>query len=247
MLSWIAGQSLALVVTSSVAGFMLSCADHTPAPMSAQQAPASVMIDATRLRALDSRSARVGDRVSVAVNGSGAAPVAHSMVSVADTTVIFIDATGTVHALRGGSTWVRWTIGNSRDSVYVIARASPSMLMGRGQNAPQPPRTTVDVRWPSAMSLAARGRRWPVPRGGDLQAALNRASSGDEILLARGAEFTGNFVLPPKTGSGWVVLRADSIATPAGVRVDSSMVAGMPRVITPNADAAIRAGAGARR
>ena len=40
-----------------------------------------------------------------------------------------------------------------------------------------------------------------VNAGGDLQAALNAARPGDTILLQAGATFTGNFVLPVKSGS----------------------------------------------
>ena len=39
-----------------------------------------------------------------------------------------------------------------------------------------------------------------VAAGGDLQAALNAAQPGDEVVLPAGATFTGTFILPRKTG-----------------------------------------------
>ena len=47
-------------------------------------------------------------------------------------------------------------------------------------------------------------------RGGEnLQAALNTAQPGDELRLAPGATFTGNFVLPVTTGDAFITIRTD--------------------------------------
>jgi hypothetical protein len=48
-----------------------------------------------------------------------------------------------------------------------------------------------------------------VAAGGDLQAAIDAARPGDTIALERGATFVGNFVLPMKSGSGYVTIRTD--------------------------------------
>ena len=61
-----------------------------------------------------------------------------------------------------------------------------------------------------------------VAAGDDLQQALNAAQPGDVILLAQGAEFVGNFVLPEKTGDGWITIRTstpDALLPPEGVRL----------------------------
>ena len=47
----------------------------------------------------------------------------------------------------------------------------------------------------------------PVPAGGDLQAAINAAQPGDVIELQAGATYTGNFRLPVKSGTDFIVLR----------------------------------------
>ncbi len=49
----------------------------------------------------------------------------------------------------------------------------------------------------------------PLPAGGDLQAAINSAQPGDTIALARGAVFTGTYVLPNKGGSAPITIRTD--------------------------------------
>ena len=61
-----------------------------------------------------------------------------------------------------------------------------------------------------------------VAAGSSLQQALNAAQPGDTILLQEGAEFAGNFVLPVKSGDGWITLRSsapDSVLPPDGVRI----------------------------
>src|SRR5207248_6513989 len=66
---------------------------------------------------------------------------------------------------------------------------------------PQLPQATVNTSVP-----APTGKQLMVNTGDDLQAALNAAQPGDEVLLAPGATFVGNFVLPGKTGTGWVTV-----------------------------------------
>ncbi|NUQ12540.1 MAG: hypothetical protein HUU26_09500, partial [Gemmatimonadaceae bacterium] len=59
-----------------------------------------------------------------------------------------------------------------------------------GRSRPERPRVLLDFAYPEKT-----GRTIVVSSGGDLQAALNTAQRGDEIVLAAGATFTGNFVL----------------------------------------------------
>src|SRR5262245_11561272 len=54
------------------------------------------------------------------------------------------------------------------------------------------------------------GKTISVPAGGNFQAALNSALPGDTIELAAGATFSGNFLMPKKTGSGWVWIRTSA-------------------------------------
>jgi hypothetical protein len=110
--------------------------------------------------------------------------------------------------------------------------------------APVPPQKTVEVGYP-----ALSGKSRLVQAGGNLQAALDAAQPGDEVVLAAGATFTGNYVLPVKSGSGWVVVRAASVPTALGVRMTPQLAASanVAKVVTPNSDPAFRTAAGAAR
>src|SRR5262245_2995430 len=77
------------------------------------------------------------------------------------------------------------------------AQASPSLAAAPGD--PEPPRVYLNTAY-----VAPTGRTFTVNAGSNLQSALNQAQPGDLILLQAGATFTGNFVLPNKTGTGWV-------------------------------------------
>jgi PKD repeat protein len=87
-----------------------------------------------------------------------------------------------------------------------------------------------------------------VGAGGDLQAALDAAQPGDTILLAEGAEFVGNFVLPAKPGDKWITIRSgapDPLLPPAGTRVSPAHAPLLARLRSPNSSAALRTAPGA--
>src|SRR5262245_38982412 len=108
---------------------------------------------------------------------------------------------------------------------------------------PEAPRVYLDTTY-----TAPKGRAVEVKAGGDLQAALNQARPGDVITLEAGATFTGNFTLPNKSGSGWIVIRsstADSNLPPPGTRITPSYSSVLPKIISPNPDPAIKAASGA--
>ncbi|HEX6249917.1 MAG TPA: hypothetical protein VFZ56_00630 [Gemmatimonadaceae bacterium] len=97
---------------------------------------------------------------------------------------------------------------------------------------------------------AATGRTLAVGPGGNLQAALDAAHPGDVITLAPGATYTGNFMLPRKAAAGWIIIRPalpDAALPAAGQRMTPARAAGarLPRIVTPNADAALATAAGA--
>lgn len=48
-----------------------------------------------------------------------------------------------------------------------------------------------------------------VPADGDLQAAIDRATLGTTILLAPGATYKGNFLLPKKDGTGFITIQTE--------------------------------------
>jgi hypothetical protein len=71
---------------------------------------------------------------------------------------------------------------------------------------------------------------------------------GDTIRLAAGATFTGNYVLPNKTGSGVITIRSaasDTALPAAGIRIDPSNVALLPKLQSPNSMPALSTAPGA--
>jgi len=62
-----------------------------------------------------------------------------------------------------------------------------------------------------------------VPAGGNLQQALNAVQPGGTIRLARGATYVGNFILPAKNGTQYILITTANATLPApGVRIDPS-------------------------
>src|SRR6185436_17858307 len=75
-----------------------------------------------------------------------------------------------------------------------------------------------------------------VPAGGDLQAAINASSCGDEITLQAGATFSGNFLLKYKgpcsgTAADYITIRSSNLAAlpPPGTRITPSYASAMAR------------------
>jgi hypothetical protein len=98
------------------------------------------------------------------------------------------------------------------------------------------PRVSVDTRMP-----APTGKTISVAAGGDLQGALNAAQPGDVVVLAPGATFVGNFVLPAKANAAgqWITVRSGGSLPAEGTRVGPADAAQMPKLLTPNASAAL--------
>lgn len=85
-----------------------------------------------------------------------------------------------------------------------------------------------------------------VPPGGDLQQALNQATPGATIRLAAGATYIGNFVLPARGGSEFVVLTTSGAALPpAGTRIDPSYRASLATIRSANEFPALATASGA--
>src|SRR5262245_12541330 len=126
-------------------------------------------------------------------------------------------------------------------NLHLGAQANPS-LAALAPGDPEPPRVYLNTDY-----VEPTGQTITVNAGGDLQSALDQAQPGDLILLQAGATFTGNFVLPNKTGTGWVTVRA---STPdanlqQGTRVTPASASLMPKIISPNSEPALRTADGA--
>lgn len=94
--------------------------------------------------------------------------------------------------------------------------------------APTLPRLQVNTVMPSVTGKSIR-----VQSGDDLQAAINSANPGDEIVLQAGGVWTGNYTLPNKgRTTRWIVIRSSALSRlPAsGKRVVPTDAANMPKI-----------------
>jgi hypothetical protein len=113
-----------------------------------------------------------------------------------------------------------------------VVPASPAVLLDT--TYPQATGRTINVR--GANGAAA------------LQEAFNQAAPGDVIVLEAGAQFVGNFTLPAKLDAAgkWLIVRSSAESKlAAGTRVTPNDAAAMPKIISPNADAALKTAPGA--
>jgi hypothetical protein len=131
----------------------------------------------------------------------------------------------------GGSGAGGGATGGSGGGTPVSSRACSLPPEGLGKAAL--PAEQVDVTW-----IAPTGQTHQVAAGGDLQAAIDAAQPGDEIVLEAGAVFSGPFKLPNKSGDGWILIRSSALSElPEGVRVSPSDAAKM--AVIEAADGAI--------
>ena len=177
-------------------------------------APTEV-VDASGLRlSATAVSLTVGQSTQLTVQGSDGAVRWQSD----NPAVVSVSTTGTVSALMPGKATITATAAAGSDSAVVTAEPSSEPPGPIDAAMPQVYLNTAVANTPSA------GKQWHVPAGGNLQAVLDSAALGDQVLLAAGATYVGNFVVRPKTGGlagGWLTLATEGCSTlPAeGVRV----------------------------
>ena len=129
-----------------------------------------------------------------------------------------------------------------RITAAISAAISASAHAAAAQGAkPELPRVYLETKYPTV------SRKVPVAAGSNLQAALNAARSGDELVLAAGASYVGNFrwtrCLP-----GYVTVTGPD-GPAEGVRVTPTTAAASryPRLISPTIEPVILARKGACR
>lgn len=94
----------------------------------------------------------------------------------------------------------------------------------------------------------AGGNVLTVNSGGSLQAALDAAQPGDTIVLQAGATFSGNFVLPVKSGTSYITIRSsasDSVLPGASERITPAAANLLPKIVSPNSSPALATAPGA--
>ncbi len=98
-------------------------------------------------------------------------------------------------------------------------------------------------------AISVSGNTITVRQGGDFQAALDRAKSGDTIILQAGATFRGSFNLPNKEGSQFITVRTSALdlqLPPNDTRIDPKKYASvLPKLSSPTVEPVINAVNGA--
>jgi hypothetical protein len=166
-----------------------------------------------------------------------------------------VSATGLVTGKAAGKDTIRVVSGtlSAKVGVNVLAIAPPPPPTppppapppsGLKAIDPTLPLDSINVLWP-----VRTGKVIAVHAGDNLQNALNQAQRGDEIVIDP-VTFTGNFVLPVKSGTaanGWILVRTSNTAglPPAGARATPRFASAMPKLVTPNVSPALATASGA--
>lgn len=90
----------------------------------------------------------------------------------------------------------------------------------------------------TAASAASAATRY-VTAGGDLQAALNAAQPGDEIVLTAGARYTGVFRLPLKPAGPVITIRSSAVLPARRITPDDASL--LPTIVSGTVESAITA------
>lgn len=233
-------------------------------------------VSASRTLALADSTLSVGDTTSIIVR---AATVQSERVRTRalrtsfrsrDTTVATVSVNGIVTIRRlGVATIIAESATSARDSITIGVALLSAPEARSLPDAPPAPEVIPEVpnNAPPGDAPATPGARAELPRdqlpmpsmpvlrtvrvaaGQNLQAALDAALPGDELVLDAGATYRGSFILPKKSGSGWITIRSSaSTSLPAGVRVRPSNASAMPKLIPAHwNESAIRTAEGASR
>jgi hypothetical protein len=203
---------------------------------------------------------------SATVQSASALPVASVQVTLTNGSVATgatVSATATARDAQGGVVVgkpVAWSVANTAVAT-VSSTTSPSAVVtgvavgttsvraivdgvtGSASltvTAPPPPSPVTPPLLPQIVNFTypvVTGQSWIVKPTDNLQTILNQAQRGDEIVLPAGTTFTGNFILPGKSGTaanGWILIRSDksSLLPPLGTRVRPSHANLMPKIMT---------------
>ncbi|MBO0859416.1 MAG: fibronectin type III domain-containing protein [Chloracidobacterium sp.] len=116
------------------------------------------------------------------------------------------------------------------NSVGAVTGIVTVTVASASQGAPELPRVFLNTGY-----IPPTGKTFNVAAGQSVQDAINQAQAGDVIMLKAGATFTGNFVLPNKSGSSWIIIRSDAADTalpPPGTRVSPASASLMPKLVS---------------
>ncbi|MEZ4415192.1 MAG: Ig-like domain-containing protein [Gemmatimonadota bacterium] len=154
--------------------------------------------------------------------------------SSSNTSVVSVSAAGAITGVSTGSATI--TARATAQGTSVNGQVSVTVSGGSAPPPPPPPPPPVGGApdlprsWVNTSYTAPGGRTIRVRQGDDLQAAINNAQRGDILMLDAGATFRGDYVLPAKAGSGWIVITTNTTLPPAGARVTPQSASNFARI-----------------
>jgi uncharacterized protein YjdB len=160
--------------------------------------------------------------------------------------------TGVVTGVSAGSANVSAASGGVMATVPVTVTPLPVLVV----DSIAPRTETTDPDFPAVFltttvaSTPSSTRTINVSGSDNLQTVLDTAKYGDKIVLAAGASFTGNFVMPAKSGGTpgeWITIQGGATIPPEGTRVSPGTAANFPKLITNNVNPALKTAFGAAR
>jgi Abnormal spindle-like microcephaly-assoc'd, ASPM-SPD-2-Hydin len=118
------------------------------------------------------------------------------------------------------------SVADPRRSSAANVTVVPSAKAGAGPVLPTLPQANVDVTMPVQTGTV---RNVAAGSASGFQSAINTATCGDTIVLVAGSTYTGNFTIPSKSCSGWILIESSAVASlpPSGTRVSGACSPGV--------------------
>jgi Big-like domain-containing protein len=167
--------------------------------------------------------------------------------SSSDPGVAKVSASGTVTAIRPGNAQISAATEGQSATVTIVA--TESIATGAPVTAPEVSQPAVFLTT-SLDATPSNGRTVHVNATDNLQAVLDSVRPGDHVLLARGAQFVGNFTFGPRSGGvdgGWITVETEGAAPAEGVRVTPETAAGYASLVSSTILPALSTNGPARR
>lgn len=213
-----------------------------PPPPPPDTHPASITVTPTSVTLLPEGGTR--QLVAVVKNAAGTVLTGFAPTwSASAPGVVFVGNAGLVTGISAGGP-VDVTASLTIDGVTITSNPCTFTVVataGGGTGSatlPELPREEMDTSYPTETGL-----QYLVHAGDDLQAVINTAAAAGSgtIIIDNGATFSGNYILPPHTGTSVIIIRPAILGVPARTKMTSfiSLGANLPKIVTPNVDPAI--------